>query len=130
MPHSFGPTHFAACLAPCLRKRRNTTRISTSTPPAAIASSLSTPRVSIAGFWLLSGHQPDREAPIYGRPVASPDDIKAHASPETVEQLVDHRDLMHGTEAWPFMDGGKMRRHLILASAPSGFCEIPLICVD
>jgi DNA-binding transcriptional LysR family regulator len=52
-----------------------------------------------------------RVGPIYGTLVASPDDTKAHGSPETVEQLVDHQAVMQGTEAWQFMDGDKMHCH-------------------
>jgi DNA-binding transcriptional LysR family regulator len=49
-----------------------------------------------------------RVGPINGKLVASPDYIKAHGSPETVEQLADHQALMQGTEAWQFMDGDKI----------------------
>jgi DNA-binding transcriptional LysR family regulator len=98
MPLSFGPTHFA----PCLRKRRNTTRSSTSIPPCGdrfvdlIAEGFD---CCIRVGYLHTNLIAKRVGPIYGKLVASPDCIKAHGSPETVEQLVDHQALMQGTEA-------------------------------
>lgn len=48
-----------------------------------------------------------RVGPIYGSLVASPQYIEAHGAPETLEDLLDHEFLMHGTEAWQLMDGEK-----------------------
>jgi len=49
-----------------------------------------------------------RVGPIHGKLVASPDYIKAHGSPETLDELVTHQALMQGTETWQFMDGSKI----------------------
>ncbi len=49
-----------------------------------------------------------RVGPIDGKLVASPDYIKAHGSPDTPDELLEHQVLMQGTETWQFMDGGKV----------------------
>jgi DNA-binding transcriptional LysR family regulator len=46
--------------------------------------------------------------PIYGKLVASPDYIKRHGLPEKPEDLAGHEALMQGTEAWQFLDSGKI----------------------
>jgi DNA-binding transcriptional LysR family regulator len=107
MPLSFGPTHFAPVLAQMARHH----------PQLHIHASYSDRFVDLVaeGFdcAIRVGYLQDsnliarRIGPIYGKLVASPDYIKAHGSPETIEQLVDHQALMQGTEAWQFMDGDK-----------------------
>ena len=105
MPMSFGPTHFAPVLADMARRH----------PHLHIHSSYSERLVDLiaegfdcairVGYLQDSNLIAKRVGPIYGKLVASPDYIKAHGSPETLEQLVNHQALMQGTEAWQFMDG-------------------------
>jgi DNA-binding transcriptional LysR family regulator len=45
--------------------------------------------------------------PIYGSLVASPDYLAQNGSPNTLQDLMDHEVLMHGSEAWPLMDGDR-----------------------
>jgi len=49
-----------------------------------------------------------RIGPICGRLVASPEYVKKHGAPQTPDELLAHQALMQGTEAWHFMDAGKM----------------------
>ncbi|WP_159718970.1 LysR family transcriptional regulator [Geminicoccus flavidas] len=108
MPLSFGPTHFAPVLAKMAQHH----------PQLHIHTSYSDRFVDLiaegfdcairVGYLQDSNLIAKRVGPIYGRLVASPDYIKAHGSPETVEQLASHQALMQGTEAWQFMDGDKV----------------------
>ncbi|RWI27790.1 LysR family transcriptional regulator [Mesorhizobium sp.] len=108
MPLTFGPTHFAPVLAEMARQH----------PQLHIHTSYSDRFVDLiaegfdcairVGYLQDSNLIAKRVGPIYGKLVASPDYIKAHGSPETVEQLVNHQALMQGTEAWQFMNGDKI----------------------
>ncbi|RVB78296.1 MULTISPECIES: LysR family transcriptional regulator [unclassified Mesorhizobium] len=108
MPLSFGPTHFAPVLAEMAQYH----------PQLHIHTSYSDRFVDLiaegfdcairVGYLQDSNLIARRVGPIYGKLVASPDYIKAHGSPETVEQLVNHQALMQGTEAWQFMDSDKI----------------------
>ncbi|MDP0930186.1 LysR family transcriptional regulator [Paracoccus onubensis] len=108
MPLTFGPTHFAPVLAEMARQH----------PRLHIHTSYSDRHVDLIteGFdcAIRSAHLQDsnliakRVGPIHGKLVASPDYIEAHGSPETPDDLVTHQALMQGTEAWQFMDGGKV----------------------
>lgn len=49
-----------------------------------------------------------RVGPIHGSLVASPDYVKKLGAPETLQELLEHEVLMHGTEAWQLMDGDKV----------------------
>src|SRR5437868_769867 len=108
MPLSFGPTHFAPVLAEMARQH----------PRLHIHTSYSDRFVDLiaegfdcairVGYLQDSNLIAKRVGPIYGKLVASPDYIKAHGSPETVEQLGNHQALMQGTEVWQFMDGGRV----------------------
>jgi DNA-binding transcriptional LysR family regulator len=108
MPISFGPTHFAPVLAEMARQN----------PQLQIHTSYSDRFVDLiaegfdcairVGYLQDSNLVAKRVGPIYGKLVASPDYIKAHGSPETPEELVTHQALMQGTEAWQFMDDGKI----------------------
>jgi DNA-binding transcriptional LysR family regulator len=108
MPLSFGPTHFAPVLAEMAHLH----------PQLQIHTSYSDRFVDLiaegfdcairVGYLQDSNLMARRIGPINGKLVASPDYIKAHGSPETVEQLVNHQALMQGTEAWQFMDGEKI----------------------
>jgi DNA-binding transcriptional LysR family regulator len=107
MPLSFGPTHFAPVLAEMAQHH----------PQLHILASYSDRFVDLiaegfdcairVGYLQDSNLIAKRVGPIYGKLVASPDYIKAHGSPETPEQLVNHQALMQGTETWQFMDGDK-----------------------
>jgi DNA-binding transcriptional LysR family regulator len=108
MPLTFGPTHFAPVLADMARQH----------PQLHIHTSYSDRFVDLIteGFdcAIRSAYLQDsnliakRLGPIHGKLVASPDYIKAHGSPETLDELVTHQALMQGTEAWQFMDGDKI----------------------
>lgn len=108
MPLTFGPSHFAPVLAEMARQH----------PQLHIHTSYSDRFVDLIteGFdcAIRSAYLQDsnliakRVGPINGKLVASPAYIKAHGSPETVEQLADHQALMQGTEPWQFMDGDRI----------------------
>lgn len=108
MPLTFGPTHFAPVLAEMARQN----------PQLHIHASYSDRFVdliaegfdcAIRGAYLQDSNLiAKRVGPIHGKLVASPTYIKAHGSPETVEQLVNHQALMQGTEVWQFMDGDRI----------------------
>lgn len=105
VPLSFGPTHFAPVLAEMARRH----------PQLHIHTAYSDRFVDLIaeGFdcAIRVGYLPDsnlvarRVGPIYGKLVASPDYIKKHGAPETLDQLDAHQALMQGTESWQFMDG-------------------------
>lgn len=107
-PLSFGPTHFAPMLAEMARRH----------PQLHIHTCYSDRVVDLIeeGFdcAIRLGHLQDsnlvarRVGPIYGAIVASPEYIKAHGAPGTLEELLTHQALMQGTEAWQFMDGDKI----------------------
>jgi DNA-binding transcriptional LysR family regulator len=108
VPLTFGPTHLAPVLADMARRH----------PQLHIHTSYSDRFVDLIaeGFdcAIRIGYLQDsnliarRVGPIHGKLLASPDYIKAHGSPETPEELVDHQALMQGTEAWQLMDGDKI----------------------
>lgn len=108
MPLTFGPTHFAPVIAEMARQH----------PQLHIHSVYSDRFVDLIteGFdcAIRGGYLQDsnliakRVGPIHGKLVASPDYIKAHGSPETLDELVAHQALMQGTEAWQFMDGDRI----------------------
>lgn len=108
MPLTFGPTHFAPVLAEMAQHH----------PQLHIHTVYSDRFVDLIaeGFdcAIRSAYLQDsnliaqRVGPIHGKLVASPDYIKAHGSPETLDELVTHQALMQGTETWQFMDGEKI----------------------
>ncbi|MEJ0086455.1 MAG: LysR family transcriptional regulator [Pseudomonadota bacterium] len=49
-----------------------------------------------------------RVGDVGGALVASPDYIKAHGAPKSLEELQSHPALMQGTESWRFRDGDKI----------------------
>jgi DNA-binding transcriptional LysR family regulator len=115
VPLTFGPTHLAPVLADMARRH----------PQLHIHASYTDRFVDLIaeGFdcAIRIGYLQDsnliarRVGPIHGKLVASPDYIKAHGSPETLDELVAHQALMQGTEAWQFMDGDK-----IISARPQG----------
>lgn len=108
MPLSFGPTHFSPVIAEMAQRH----------PQLHVHTSYSDRFVDLIaeGFdcAIRVGYLPDsnliakRVGPISGKLVASPDYIRTHGSPETVDQLIDHQALMQGTETWQFMDGDRI----------------------
>lgn len=108
-PLSFGPTHFAPVLAQMARRH----------PHLQISSCYTDRFVDLIteGYdcAIRVGYLPDsnlvarRVGPLYGKFVASPDYIKAHGSPETPDDLLEHQALMQGTESWQVMDGEVVR---------------------
>ncbi|MGR3825316.1 MAG: LysR family transcriptional regulator [Salipiger marinus] len=108
MPLSFGPTHFAPVLAD-LSKRH---------PELQVHAAYSDRFVDLiaegfdcavrVGYLAESSLIAKRIGPITGRLVASPDYIKTHGAPETLEDLEAHHALMQGTETWKLTDGDKI----------------------
>ena len=104
-PLSFGPTHFAPVLAQMAKRH----------PQLHIHTVYSDRFVDLIaeGFdcAIRLGHLQDsnllarRVGPIHGTLVASPDYLKAHGSPETLQDLLAHEAVMQGTESWRLMDG-------------------------
>ncbi|PDT10679.1 LysR family transcriptional regulator [Rhizobium sp. M1] len=108
MPLTFGPTHFAPVLAEMARLHPQL-HIHTSYSDRFVDLIAEGFDCAIRGAYLQDSNLiAKRVGPIHGKLVASPAYIKAHGSPETVEQLVNHQALMQGTEAWQFMDGNKI----------------------
>lgn len=107
-PLSFGPTHFASVLAEMARRH----------PRLHIHTSYSDRFVDLIaeGFdcAIRLGHLQDSNliarcvGPIRGTLVASPAYIKAHGSPETIEELVAHEAVTQGTESWRLMNGDEI----------------------
>jgi DNA-binding transcriptional LysR family regulator len=108
IPLSLGPTHFAPVLAEMALRH----------PQLHVHTSYSDRFVDLiaegfdcairVGYLQDSNLIAKRVGPIYGKLVASPDYIKAHGAPETLEQISDHQALMQGTETWQFMDGDRI----------------------
>ncbi|MER9938026.1 LysR family transcriptional regulator [Mesorhizobium sp. M0088] len=105
---TFGATHFAPVLAEMARLHPNL-HIHTSYSDRFVDLIAEGFDCAIRGAYLQDSNLiAKRVGPIHGKLVASPDYIKAHASPETPDELVTHQALMQGTEAWQFMDGDKI----------------------
>ena len=108
MPLTFGPTHFAPVLAEMARQHPQL-HIHTSYSDRFVDLIAEGFDCAIRGAYLQDSNLiAKRVGPIHGKLVASPAYIKAHGSPEMVEQLVNHQALMQGTEAWQFMDGDRI----------------------
>jgi DNA-binding transcriptional LysR family regulator len=108
MPLTFGPTHFAPVLAEMARLHPKL-QIHTSYSDRFVDLIAEGFDCAIRGAYLQDSNLiAKRIGPIHGSLVASPDYIKAHGSPETLDELVAHQALMQGTEGWQFMDGDKI----------------------
>ncbi|CUX44495.1 LysR family transcriptional regulator [Agrobacterium fabrum] len=108
MPLTFGPTHFAPVLAEMARQHPQL-HIHTSYSDRFVDLIAEGFDCAIRGAYLQDSNLiAKRVGPIHGKLVASPAYIKAHGSPDMVEQLVNHQALMQGTEAWQFMDGDRI----------------------
>lgn len=108
MPLTFGPTHFAPVIAEMARLHPKL-QIHTSYSDRFVDLIAEGFDCAIRGAYLQDSNLiAKRVGPIHGKLVASPDYIKAHGSPETLDELVTHQALMQGTETWQFMDGSKI----------------------
>ncbi|EGL64235.1 LysR family transcriptional regulator [Agrobacterium sp. ATCC 31749] len=108
MPLTFGPTHFAPVLAEMAHQHPQL-HIHTSYSDRFVDLIAEGFDCAIRGAYLQDSNLiAKRVGPIHGKLVASPAYIKAHGSPDIVEQLVNHQALMQGTEAWQFMDGDRI----------------------
>lgn len=108
MPLTFGPTHFAPVLAEMAHLHPKL-QIHTSYSDRFVDLIAEGFDCAIRGAYLQDSNLiAKRVGPIHGKLVASPDYIKAHGSPETLDELATHQALMQGTEAWQFMDGSKI----------------------
>lgn len=106
-PLSFGATHLSSVLAELARRH----------PLLHVHASYSDRFVDLVGEGfdcaIRLGRLSDsnliarRIGPIYGKLVASPEYVKEHGAPETLDELLTHQALLQGTEAWHFIDGGK-----------------------
>lgn len=106
-PLSFFPTHLAPVLADLARRH----------PLLHVHTSYSDRFVDLVseGFdcALRVGNLPDsnltarRIGPVYAKVVASPDYVREHGSPETLDDLLKHQALIQGTETWQFIDGNR-----------------------
>jgi DNA-binding transcriptional LysR family regulator len=107
-PLTFGPTHLAPVLAKMARLH----------PKLHIHTSYSDRFVDIvsegfdcairAGYLKDSSLIAKRVGPFLGSLVASPDYIRLHGAPETIEEFLEHEALMQGTEAWQLTDGDEV----------------------
>lgn len=108
MPLTFGPTHFAPVIAEMARLHPKL-QIHTSYSDRFVDLIAEGFDCAIRGAYLQDSNLiAKRVGPIHGKLVASPGYIKAHGSPETLDELVTHQALMQGTEPWQFMDGSKI----------------------
>jgi len=108
MPLTFGPTHFAPVLAEMARQHPQL-HIHTSYSDRFVDLIAEGFDCAVRGAYLQDSNLiAKRVGPIHGKLVASSDYIKAHGSPETLDELVTHEALMQGTEAWQFMNGDKI----------------------
>lgn len=108
MPLTFGPTHFAPVIAEMARLHPKL-QIHTSYSDRFVDLIAEGFDCAIRGAYLQDSNLiAKRVGPIHGKLVASPDYIKAHGSPQTLDELVTHQALMQGTEAWQFIDGGRI----------------------
>lgn len=108
MPLTFGPTHFAPVIAEMARLHPKL-QIHTSYSDRFVDLIAEGFDCAIRGAYLQDSNLiAKRVGPIHGKLVASPDYIKAHGSPEALDELVTHQALMQGTETWQFMDGSKI----------------------
>ena len=108
MPLTFGPTHFAPVLADMAKRH----------PRLHIHTSFSDRFVDLIAEGydcaIRAGYLPDsnmiakRVGPLHGRLLASPAYIEQHGAPETPADVPRHKAVMQGTEAWQFIDGGKI----------------------
>jgi DNA-binding transcriptional LysR family regulator len=107
-PLSFGPTHFAPVIA----------QMALQHPQLHVQTCYSDRFVDLIGEGydcaIRVGTLRDsnliarRIGPLYGHYVASPDYVRAHGSPETLDELSGHQALLQGTEAWRLVDGDKV----------------------
>lgn len=108
MPLTFGPTHFAQVLADMARQHPQL-HIHTFYSDRFVDLIAEGFDCAVRGAYLQDSNLiATRVGPIHGKLVASPDYIEAHGSPEILDELITHQALMQGTEAWHFMDGGKV----------------------
>ncbi|MBJ2156664.1 LysR family transcriptional regulator [Variovorax sp. IB41] len=108
VPLSFGLTHFAPILAEMARRH----------PLLHVQACYSDRFVDLiaegydcairVGHLQDSGLVARRIGHLRGLLVASPGYVKAHGSPETLEEFAAHQALMQGTEAWQLTDGDKV----------------------
>ena len=106
-PLSFGTTHLAPVLAELARRN----------PLLHVLACYSDRFVDIVGEGfdcaVRVGYLGDsnliarRIGPVSGRLVASPEYIKQHGTPETLDELLKHQALMQGTETWNLIDADK-----------------------
>ncbi|MGX1325212.1 DNA-binding transcriptional LysR family regulator [Bradyrhizobium sp. USDA 377] len=104
-PLSFGTTHLAPVFAELARSH----------PMLCVHASYSDRFVDLVGegfdCGVRVGYLPDsnlvarRIGPLRGSLVASPDYIKEHGAPETLDDLPMHQALLQGTEVWKLIDG-------------------------
>jgi DNA-binding transcriptional LysR family regulator len=107
-PLSFGPTHFAQVLAD-FGRRHPQLHIHTCYTDRFVDLIAEGYDCAIrVGYLQDSNLLARRVGPLYVKLLASPDYIREHGAPETLEDLAVHSALMQGTEVWQLMDGDKI----------------------
>lgn len=107
-PLSFGPTHFAPVLADMARRHPQLHIHACYTDRFVDLISEGYDCAIRVGYLQDSNLLARRIGPLYGKLVASPDYIREHGAPESIEELAVHSALMQGTEAWQLMDGDRI----------------------
>jgi DNA-binding transcriptional LysR family regulator len=114
-PLSFGTTHLAPLIAE-FAKRHPRLQITTAYGDRFVDLVAEGFDVAIRLGWLPDSSLVARRiGPVTGRLVATPDYIKTHGAPASLEDIANHAALMQGTEIWRVRDGDK-----VIALHPQG----------
>ena len=114
-PLSFGTTHLAPLIAE-FAKRHPALQITTSYGDRFVDLVAEGFDVAIRLGWLPDSSLVARRiGPVTGRLVATPDYVKAHGAPQSLEDIANHAALMQGTEIWRVRDGDQ-----VIALHPQG----------
>jgi len=104
-PLSFGATHLAPLIAEFAR-RHSQLQITTAYSDRFVNLVAEGFDVAIRLGWLPDSSLVARRiGPVTGRLVATPEYVKAHGAPESLDDFANHPALMQGTEVWRVRDG-------------------------
>ena len=107
-PLSFGATHLAPLIAEFAR-RHPKLQITTSYGDRFVNLVAEGFDVAIRLGWLPDSSLVARRiGPVTGRLVATPEYVKAHGAPESLDDFANHPALMQGTEVWRVRDGEQL----------------------
>ena len=114
-PLSFGTTHLAPLIAE-FAKRHPRLQITTAYGDRFVDLVKEGFDVAIRLGWLPDSSLVARRiGPVTGRLVATPDYVKTHGAPATLDDIAKHQALMQGTEIWRVRDGDQ-----VIALHPQG----------